>query len=655
MSSASSDQPVNRVLWPSLILWFVSCAFGVVVVATSWFRWATFQYRTFDIAFYVQAFWLLLRGQWHTTLLNVPLMGNHAEPVIFLLVPVFALWPHPMVLVICQAVALATMPFTAWRICGRLGFDRPSAVALALTLLLIPATGFVALHEFHPEAFSAPLLLFMLEARLAGKRGWYWVWFLAVLGCKENMALLLIAYCIVTFVTDRKRGWQWLGVWCLLPMTVAGLWLVIYGKILGPAWNAGNVEFAALYSHLGKNGVEIVKGFFFTPERVIGALTKSVSTGNLIWGLLLPFLFLPLFRPKWLVIAAPVLFQHLLSWRQSEWMIYFHYAAPLIPLFWIAAVEAVQRMRFRRLLVFGIVGASLAANLWFGPVRQIVAEISTVRQACWQAAWKNEMLGKIPPEASVTAGLPYLSHLAKREKLFSLHHVLKGLKTLSHERYLPPEPTEFVVIDYDDSATLDPRAGYYHPRMRTISGEVIPSSSKMLHDFLQPESRKTAVTWIYDNCNGLSILHRIEGPIRSVATVTTSPLVFDQTTRLDSLLRSGRIIRSHRDGQAHDSWRIKMKWNFSGERRVFPWMSLLLESGSERHVITKGICAPGGGWADEEEWSALATPDIAPGKYHARAFFSDHENAVWSARMPPTDPGFVPQTINLGEVEVIQD
>src|SRR6187399_1231785 len=84
--------------------------FALGVFLISWWHWWTFQYGTFDVAFYVQALWLALRGQWTVSLLNVPLMGNHAEPIVFLFTPFFALWSHPMLFVIVQTIALATMP-----------------------------------------------------------------------------------------------------------------------------------------------------------------------------------------------------------------------------------------------------------------------------------------------------------------------------------------------------------------------------------------------------------------------------------------------------------------------------------------------------------------------------------------------------------------
>ena len=113
-------------------LWIAALVFCVVVIADSWFRWATFQYGTFDVAFYTQALWLALHGHAHVSLLDVPLMGNHAEPICYLLLPFFWIWKSPMLFIVAQALMLATMPFTAWRIARRMEFARSGARWMAL-------------------------------------------------------------------------------------------------------------------------------------------------------------------------------------------------------------------------------------------------------------------------------------------------------------------------------------------------------------------------------------------------------------------------------------------------------------------------------------------------------------------------------------------
>ena len=295
--------------------------FALATFAVSWFRWATFQYRTFDLAFYVQALWNLLHWKFHVSLLNVPLLGEHASVIVLPIAPLFAILPHPMLLVALQSIALASMAPVGFRIGRHLGLDPGTSAILALTALLLPATGFVALHEFHPEAFSAPFLFLLFEARLRKSLGAHWLWFLAVLSCKENMPLLLIAYCAVSALENHKLGPRWLLHWCALPMLTAAGWLVLYGGVISPRLNAGNVEFIALYSHLGSSPGDIIAKFFTDPGTAAAALGRALSQGNLLWALLFPLLLLPLLRPRWLLIAAPILLQHLLSWRSSEWTV----------------------------------------------------------------------------------------------------------------------------------------------------------------------------------------------------------------------------------------------------------------------------------------------------------------------------------------------
>jgi uncharacterized membrane protein len=101
---------------------------------------------------------------------------------------------------------------------------------LSLALLVAPATGYIALHEFHPEAFAALFLLLMWHARLAGRQRLHWLWFACALGCKENIALLLAAYCTVHALIEGRRPLRDLASWYLAPMAVALVWLLLCTK-----------------------------------------------------------------------------------------------------------------------------------------------------------------------------------------------------------------------------------------------------------------------------------------------------------------------------------------------------------------------------------------------------------------------------------------
>ena len=623
--------PTDRSKTPRAIVWGAGLFAGVVFLV-SWWQWWTFQYGTFDLAFYVQALWLALRGKWTVSLLNVPLMGNHAEPIVFLLTPLFAIFPHPMTFVAVQTLAFATMPFTAWRIARRMEIERPAAICLALATVLTPATLSIGIYEFHPEALSAPLLLLLIEARLAERHGRFWLWFIAVLGVKENMAPLLVAFCAVWAVLDWKRGRAWLLRWDLVPLGVAAAWLLIFGKVISPALNAGNVDYLQLYGHLGKSGGDIVMKFFTEPSRLFKAVQVALTHGNLLPALLVPFLLLPLLRPRWLLIAGPLLAQHLLSWRYSEWSLGAHYPAPFIPLFWIAAAETMTRIRAQKTVAAVLLAACVLAHVWWGPARGLVAEVPQLSARLEEREWKAQMLRAVPESASVTAAVPYLSHLAKREQLVSLHHILKGLKTLSTAAYTPPPASEVVIIDYEDTLTFSTVAGYYHPRMHTDVDSEVASSDRLLHEYLRPHA------WRAHSRNQLTILTR--GEPAPAPPAGSAPIIFDETTTLTSM----QLVRDL-PGAMH----FRLGWQFTGERTRFPWMMLVLSDGEHLYPFVKGACAPqAGAGAAGEEWTFVFPSAMRPHFYSAFMLFYDAGEGAWKKKLPPDDPTFVLKQLDLG-------
>ena len=629
--------------------------FFVVSTSASYARWANFEYRTFDLAYYVQALWQLVHGRLELSLAGVPLLGNHVEPIVFLMAPLFLLFPHPMMFVFVQNAALATMAPVGFITARRIGLSPTPALLLALGLLVTPATGYVALHEFHPEAFTAPCLLLMIYARIRGSLWLHWVGAIALLACKENMALILAAYGGVHLVLNRKHPAAELRAWYAGPLVVSILWFLVCTKLITPTLNSGAIDYLALYDRLGTTAGDILIKAVTQPHRVVSALSGSLAHGNLVWGLLLPFLGLPLFRPRWLLIATPILLQHLLSWRASEWQIYFHYAAPLVPLFWIGLAESVAGLEQSRPITrwlrtatpYCVLGMCIASQILLGPAEAVVSNFTQWSSGEDERARKRAFVEKISPTASVIAPLPYLSHLAMRQKLYSLHYILKGLKTLSRETYEPPPPTDFVLIDYDDSATFDAGAGYYHPAMKTIDGRVIPSSDRLLHDFLKRAS------WTVDSLNELTLFRKNNSELESLTPATSSDVSveIDSQTKLTSIGKSG-------DHLTGDAIEIRMNWVFLEERNVFPWMRLKLTQVHDGRtiVIQKGLCAPErASGSYQETWSIVSTSRIPAGEYKAEAIFLDNSKLLWAEKAGAriSDATVNSIRVSLGELTVV--
>jgi len=340
-------------------------------------------------------------------------------------------------------------------------------------------------------------------------------------------------------------------------------------------------------------------------------------------------------------------------------MIYFHYAAPLLPLFWIASVEAIAASdQWKRVPSFVsratawlVIVGCVAAQIWVGPLGRIVTTTADWFGAGQERARKNAFIAQIPPASSVVAPLSYLSHLAMREKLYSLHYILKGLKTLSRSSYEPPSSTDFVLIDYRDAATFDPGAGFYHPTMKTVDSRIIPSSDRLLHDFL----KKAA--WTADEQDELTLLRNLRSRKAPVTDEQSSPAddepgVFSiGATRLLSIGTTGGVVSRSRPLEVH------LRWKFQGQRDVFPWMLLKLSRDEKATValLVKGLCAPEAiDGIYTENWRVVTAERLLPGDYFLEALFVDNSKRAWFETRSGGggESTLLPPPISLGHVKV---
>ena len=596
------------------------CFCVALFVASAWtaqsaWRWAHFDYTTFDLAFYVQALDGFLHGRNWSSLLGVKPFGNHADFIILLILPVYAIFQHPLTLIIVQNLALAACIPLGWKIARQLGWSVTSSFWLAMLLLLNPILTFVALHEFHPEAFAAPLWLAIYWSWQRKDLRMFWLFLVLFVSCKENLGLVAGAWCFTQLFSKPSR--QILLQWSILPGIFIAACMGIYFLWLGPRWNAGNVDFAALYSHLHE------KGIFRGAIDVLG----SSLYGNLLWVLLLPMLLLPLRRPLALLPALPILLQHLLSWRASEWTIYYHYAAPLLPIFWIATLEALRPATKRLWYLTPIFFLVIANGVAFVQVGTLDRYLTPFFRSTEQLAEKQVIVQEIPKTASALVPLPFQAHLANRAEIYSLHLVLKGLKTLSRQRYEPPPRTDVVVVDYDDVITFDPQSGYYHPEMKTKTGDLIPSSDILLHQFL------ARADWEVDSVGALTVWKK--GLQKTNAMDKVTPI-------RDDLIDPGTDLVSIFAENDNGLTRITSKWRYRNDPQKVPWLHVIATNPAtgEKLVFNRGLCCPEGradGKIWRDEWTMSADVGDLDSTWKLQALFEDHATRAYNHVVPSRD------------------
>ncbi len=370
------------------LVWAATAAFAGVFSVAGVLRHRAFGSGRFDLGNMTQAVWSTAHGDvLSVTELSgtqASRLGSHFDPILAALAPLWWAWPSPELLLVVQAVAVATGALPVFWL-GRKHLDSPpAAAALALAYLLLPPVQWLTVSDFHPVALACPLLLFAWW-HLDERRLWRFALLAgAALATKEHVGLALAG----------------LGVWYAVRHRAPRAGAAI---ALG-AGLAALVAALVVVPHFATAGVSAFESRYDDPSlggRDLGYLAK----------LLLPLALLPLAAPLALLPALPELGLNVLSSTATQTSVRSHYAATVAPALIVASVFAVARLR-PQLAYAGALAALLAA-VAAGPLGRI-----PVRADAHDAA-SRRALAVIPDGAPVSATNALGAHLSARRRIFS--------------------------------------------------------------------------------------------------------------------------------------------------------------------------------------------------------------------------------------------
>jgi uncharacterized membrane protein len=459
----------------------------VVFSALSVVRYNASHGYTFDLGITTQVVWNTAYGRWLETSLgraaNVELigsyLGNHVRPILLLLASLYRLWPDPRLLLILQSVALGVAAVPLYWIARHQAGNSTTALIVACCYLAYPALGFLNLFDIHPIAFSIPFIFLAYWARLEERTALFWIAVLLALFTKEEMVIPIATWGLVNLLQREKRR---IGLGLL---TLAGAWAVLCFGLVIPYFNEGQpYRFWQLWSHLpGLSAQASVQGG--TAQPVTATSPETIIL--FLLHLALPLGFLSFLGPASLVVAFPSLAYLLLGKRSAFHSVGYQYPAVLIPWFFLAVVEGLQRLRAFCLRLSG------PTLYWAAIACMLVGTVATnchqnpIAQYTWDGAFRCdpyhdqivEALAQIPPEAGVATINRLGPSLAHRRILVALE-------------YPPPfrldhvQMADYVLLDLVDCRAVvapDPRAEYTnivmqvlqtgHFRVRYWSGRIL--------------------------------------------------------------------------------------------------------------------------------------------------------------------------------------
>ena len=333
------------------IIWVTSLVVFGAYLAISLFRLLQLNPSSWDLAIYTE--YVKQSASLHAPVADVRtpgfnLLGDHFQPIVMVIAPLFRVFPSPATLVAVQALLAALSVFAVGQAALEkfgVGPSRAIAVAYGFSWGLQQMANF----DFHEIAFAVPLLAFSLSALVRGHiKAAVW-WALPLVFVKEDQGFTVAAIGLYLAIAGvraarqpeafgpdpggrrRIKAGQVLLVWGFA-------WSFLAIGVIIPHFNP-----AHQYDYWSDGGI-LAPGGHPTVTGLIGqffhAWPDKLQT---IVILLLPTAFIALRSPL-VLIAGPSLLLRFLSTNSSFWGTFWHYNVTVMPIIFIAAIDAMARI-----------------------------------------------------------------------------------------------------------------------------------------------------------------------------------------------------------------------------------------------------------------------------------------------------------------------
>jgi uncharacterized membrane protein len=413
-----------------------------------------------------QAIWSTLHGQLlHQTICNpigdtncwglegISRFALHVEPILFLVSPLYALFPTPKTLQVLQTLIVASGAFPAFWLARLRLRNEWAGVGMAILYLLYPAQQHATVFDFHAVTFTASFLLFMLYFLYTRRTVWLFVFALLAMACKEEIAAL-IALCGLWSLLLQQR-WRTGLALIVLAFSWTGLALVV----LHLASPSGFSLLSSRYAALGTGPLQIMRTLLLHPAETLERYVLEHNHLFYLRLLLAPAGYLAMLAPWVLVLALPTLALNLLSADVSMYSGLYQYNAEIVPFLLFACIEALVLLlwlvlrclallnsrkhaaqtaqwsqstpsmhplqwRFQRrihagllvLLLVYILGSALRAAYFHGDMP--FSQGFQWPQTSTHTALARSLLARIPSTASVSAQSALVPHLSHRTQIY---------------------------------------------------------------------------------------------------------------------------------------------------------------------------------------------------------------------------------------------
>lgn len=342
----------------------------------------------------------------------------HFSPALYVFLPIYFIFPSPITVAVCQTVAIysAVIPFIL--ILKHRKFSSVSTLLLSVMFLASTAFSKGCAYDFHENCLLPLFLMWMFFFYEKKKTVPFFIFAILTLMVKEDAFIYIAVFAVYIFLADRqfKKGSALLVIGCVY-FLCACAYLENYGTGI-----MSNRYDAMISGDAGLPG--IIKTVFTNPGYTISKIfgTTDNSPNKIIYfiQLMCPLAFLPFMtkKPVRLILVLPTLL-NLLTDYSYQYDISFQYSFGITSLLLYATILNVADMPEKRKTFTATVASGLAVMMFVMLMTPRMAEYTNDYIEQKEVIEEfDEVLDKIPEDASVTASTFFIPHLWDRTEIY---------------------------------------------------------------------------------------------------------------------------------------------------------------------------------------------------------------------------------------------
>lgn len=368
MHTITINNPWRIVLWGCTLTYF--CFFSWLGI---WRHWG-YLTSLYDLGCYDQSIWTASQGG---SLLNsfntgqtINWLGFHFQPILYLFVPLYKLYPSVHWLTVSQSAALAFSALPIFTIARHVTRSEKNAFIWALIYLLNPFVIAAAAWDFHEVSLATFFISLGLYAIIQKRLTLLMISSLLLLACKEHFGLTVAGFGILYGAVHKN--WR-VGVgFSMIGIMVMALILSVIMPSYSPTGQhlminpVKSMDSSSMrYAWLGNSITSIIENLFMHPLKVMETAFVAMQGWAYLFGLLTPFLLLPVASPVWLIPIVGDLLANILSANPMPRNIFSYHSVTIIPFLTLGAIFGWQKVHpcFKSLSGEGILKLALCLEL----------------------------------------------------------------------------------------------------------------------------------------------------------------------------------------------------------------------------------------------------------------------------------------------------